>query len=112
MKRAFYVVLVFILTASYTLFGADYSENITVVGTIDYVDDQTALDGPVTINLQLENGSIEILIFGSLYTPTASRERDSLYNRVVATLNIGDQVRASGPREKDGTIWIEMLEVL
>lgn len=80
-----------------------------VVGEVTMIDDRVPVDGGVTIDIELDKGGTERLLFGSLFTyPPPSEERIELY-QVIVGLKIGDRVRAMGLRTKEG---IELVELM
>ena len=84
---------------------------VTVTGEVTEKDDQVPVDGGVTIKLKLDDGSIETLYFGSLFTsPPPSQEQIDLY-AVLMTVNVGDRVKAEGVRVEGG-IMLEDLTIL
>ena len=87
------------------------SQPVVVVGEVMTVDDRVPVDGGVTIDIGLDGGESERLLFGSLFTyPAPSQERLDLY-QVIVELEIGDRVQATGSRTVDG-IEIEELVIL
>ncbi|NNF08560.1 MAG: hypothetical protein HKN21_17495 [Candidatus Eisenbacteria bacterium] len=78
--------------------------DITLEGVVAKIDDQTPVDGGVTIELRLDDGSGETLLFGSLFTyPPPTEERLKLYQRIQA-IAVGYRVRAVGERMETGGI--------
>jgi len=84
---------------------------ITVTGKVTYKDDRVPVDGGVIMELALDDGGTETLLFGSLYTdPPPSQEQWALY-QVIVTVDLGDRVVASGRRNEYGLL-LETLQVL
>ncbi len=75
---------------------------VTVEGTVTEIVDQTPVDGGVTIELTVDGGATERLLFGSLFTqPPPSEERIALYQRIQGA-DVGSRVRATGVRSDEG----------
>ncbi|MEQ9570021.1 MAG: hypothetical protein RLN75_07495 [Longimicrobiales bacterium] len=84
-------------------------DTVTVEGTVAEIDDQTPVDGGVTIDLNVADGGTERLLFASLFTvPPPSDARIALYQRIQA-VEVGSRVRASGVRGEDG---IELTDLV
>jgi hypothetical protein len=84
---------------------------VTVTGEVTHKDDQVPVDGGVTMTLELDDGGIETLLFGSLFShPPPSQEQLDLY-RVIASVNVGDRVTAKGQRSEEG-VSLEQLVIL
>jgi len=78
-----------------------------VVGKVRQIVDSTQSDGPVQIIVIDPRGDMRRLYFGSLYTrPAPSEQRLATY-QAIASLKIGDCVRADGKLMSDGKLWIE-----
>jgi hypothetical protein len=78
------------------------SELVTLTGVVTQIDDAVPVDGGVVIDLTLDNGETTKLFFGSLFTyPPPPQWKRDLYN-VIASLEIGDRVRATGARVAGG----------
>ncbi|RKZ13562.1 hypothetical protein DRQ53_08520 [bacterium] len=87
------------------------SDLVTLTGTVTRVVDDTPVDGGVVIDLQLDNGQRAQLFFGSLFTyPPPPHWRHELY-QVIASLEVGDRVRAMGTAV-DGGISLRGLRVV
>lgn len=86
------------------------SQLVIVSGEVTAIDDRVPVDGGVTIDVRLADGGTERLLFGSLHTsPPPSQERLDLYD-VIARLQVGDRVRATGVRVEGG-IELESLVI-
>ena len=84
---------------------------VTVVGAVTRIDDRVPVDGGVTIDLLLDDGPHEVLLFESLFTnPPPTEERLQLYEKIGRVV-VGSRVRAVGEKRPDG-IWLEDIEVL
>lgn len=82
---------------------------VTVEGTLTEIDDQTPVDGGVTLSLALDGGGSERLLFGSLFTsPPPSEARIALYTRIQEA-EVGSRVRATGTRTEGG---IELTDLV
>lgn len=83
---------------------------VVVVGVIVEKDDQVPVDGGVTMLLEKTGGGTALLLFGSLFTsPPPSQEQIELYE-VIAKVEIGDVVRATGTRSDRGIV-LEALTI-
>ncbi|MCL1594332.1 MAG: hypothetical protein M3132_08285, partial [Actinomycetia bacterium] len=72
------------------------SELVTLTGVMTRIDDQVPVDGGVVIDLHLDSGEMTKLFFGSLFTePPPAPWRIELYE-VIASLELGDRVEATG----------------
>ena len=87
------------------------SDTVTVTGTVSSKDDQTPVDGGVTLVLAVGIGARETLFFGSLYRePPPTPERLELY-RVIVDVQVGSRVEAMGKRVEGG-IDLQALTIL
>lgn len=78
------------------------NDTVTVEGTVTEIVDQTPVDGGVTIEMDVDGGGSERLLFGSLFTsPPPSEGQVALYQR-IQTARVGSRIRASGVRNEDG----------
>jgi hypothetical protein len=109
---AFFLVGVPGCSSNDTLIGdSDSSQPVAVIGEVKTIDDQVPVDGGVTIDIELDDGGSERLLFGSLFTSQgSSQERLDLY-QVIVELEIGDLIEAKGTRTANG-IEIDELTIL
>jgi hypothetical protein len=87
------------------------SDLVTVTGVVTAIDDDVPVDGGVVIDLQLEDGETVQLFFGSLYTVPPPRQWQIDLYQVIAGLEIGDRVSATGTRVPLG-IGLRHLRIL
>jgi hypothetical protein len=91
--------------------GPTPAGTVVVTGEVVEVQNLVPVDGGVTIEITLEGGKTERLLFPSLFTsPPPTEEMLSLYS-VVRRVEIGDLVRAQGKRTSAG-IELEALAIL
>jgi hypothetical protein len=75
---------------------------VTLIGAVIGIDDDVPVDGGVVVELQLDSGETIKLFFGSLFTsPPPPQWRFELY-AVIAGLELGDRVRATGTSAPGG----------
>jgi hypothetical protein len=86
------------------------SDLAVVTGEVTFIYDNVAADGGVTIDLKLDNGSDERLLFAPLYWGDDSEERWQLYAK-IKEVEIGNRVRAKGQRTDRG-IELEDLSII
>jgi len=73
-----------------------------VVGVVTGIDDQTPVDGGITIDLRKDDGRTETLLFGSLFTnPPPDEATVELYGK-IEKVRVGDRIRAFGVRNDSG----------
>jgi hypothetical protein len=89
--------------------GPTGSGLVTVTGEVTFIYDNIAADGDVRIDLKLDDGAAERLVFASFWG-NDSDERRNLY-AAIQDIEIGDLVTASGKRKSRG-IEIEELTIL
>jgi len=91
--------------------GPGTSGTIVATGDVTQIDNLVPVDGGITIEINLEDGKTEHLLFASLFTaPPPSEERLKLYD-VVRRVEVGDRIRAEGKRVPKG-IELEALAIL
>ena len=90
--------------------GTNGSDLVEVIGDVTFIYDNVAADGGVTIDLELDDESIERLLFAPLYWGGDSDERWLLYSK-IQQVEVGDRVRAEG-RRTDRGIELEDLVIL
>ena len=83
---------------------------IEVTGGVTFFYDNVAADGGVTIDVELDDGTIERLLFAPLYWGDDSEERWRLYEK-IRDVEIGNRVTAVGQRTDRG-IELEDLTIL
>jgi hypothetical protein len=82
----------------------DGTNSLVVNGVITEIQNDIAVDGGITLEVDLVNGGSDRLIFGSLFTsPPPTEEHLKLYD-VVRRVEIGDIVRAEGARADHGLV--------
>jgi len=82
---------------------------VTLSGIVTEIDDATPVDGGVVIDLELENDETTKLFFDSLFTePPPPHWRLELYE-VIASLELGDSVQASGASVPEGISLRELI---
>lgn len=89
--------------------GPTRSDLVTVTGEVTFIYDNIAADGEVRIDLKLNDGAAERLVFASFWG-NDSEERRNLY-ATIQDIEIGDRVTATGKRKSSG-IEIEELTIL
>jgi hypothetical protein len=83
----------------------------TVTGEVTGVEDLVPVDGGVTIEIDLDSGGKDRLLFPSLFTyPPPDEATVELYD-LVRRVETGDRVRARGERTTEG-IRIRELAIL
>ena len=90
--------------------GAIGPDLVEVAGEVIFVYDNVAADGGVTIDLKLDDESVERLLFAPFYWGDDSDERWALYSK-IQQVEIGHRVRAKGERTDRG-IELEDLVIL
>jgi hypothetical protein len=80
---------------------------VTLVGAVQQIDDETAVDGPVRLVIIDLDGQPRRLFFGSLFTRPAPSERRKATYRDIASSRIGDCIQARGTTMPDGQLWLE-----
>jgi hypothetical protein len=79
-----------------------------VTGSVLQIDDATPVDGGVSIQLATDNNEVVNLLFSTLFTVTPPPQwRWDLYE-LIASLEVGEYVRAGGVRV-DGRISLREL---
>ena len=86
------------------------ADAIEVTGEVTFVYDNVAADGGVTIDLELDDGKAERLLFAPFYWGDDSEERWDLYSS-IQEVELGDRVKAVGQRTDRG-IELEDLTIL
>ena len=87
------------------------NSNLAVVtGEVTFIYDNVAADGGVIIDLKLDNGKAERLLFSPYYWGDDSEERWQLYAK-IQEVEVGDRVRGRGQRTDRG-IELEELTIL
>ena len=87
------------------------SELVTMTGVVTRIDDAIPVDGGVVIEVLLDGGETARLFFDSLFTePPPPQWKLDLYG-VIAGLEIGDRVRATGATV-DGGLSLRGLVIL
>jgi hypothetical protein len=81
--------------------GPTKSDLIETTGDVTFIYDNVAADGGVTIDLELEDGTTERLMFAPFYWGEDSEERWDVYAK-IKELEIGDCVTAVGRRTDRG----------
>ena len=85
-----------------TVTGKEDTSLKTITGRVKRIDDDTARDGGVTIQVEVEYARRVMLYFGSLYTrPPPTQERMDTY-RLIKTLRAGDKIEVKGYEAGDG----------
>ena len=83
----------------------------TLTGVVTAVDDRVPVDGGVTIEIDLDGGGKDRLLFPSLFTyPPPDEATIELYD-LVRRVETGDRIRAKGERTTEG-IRIRELAIL
>lgn len=118
--RGFAVVLIGLMVIGVGCLEQDQPENVgpttspstvTVEGSVSAIDDQTPVDGGVTITLRRAASGEVLLLFPSLFTsPPPSKETLELY-KVVAQVEVEDHIRVTGTQTDRGIV-IEDLTIL
>jgi len=90
--------------------GPIKSDVVKATGDVTFIYDNVAADGGVTIDLELENGTTEQLLFAPFYWGEDSEERWGLYAK-IKEVQIGDRVTAVG-RRTDRGIELEDVTIL
>ena len=121
MSRARRTTELVLLAAAFLLFlgcgkasaptGPALGTTVVVTGEVVEVQDQTPVDGGVTITVTSQEGGTERLRFPSLRTaPPPSEEALNLYD-LLRRVEVGDLVRVRGKRSADG-LQIESFAIL
>ncbi len=91
--------------------GPGTSGLVVVTGRVTQIENAVPVDGGVRIDIILEGGKTEQLLFPSLFTsPPPSEETLKLYD-VIRRVELGDRIRAEGKRVPAG-IELEALAIL
>jgi len=90
--------------------GPIRSDVVEVTGDVTFIYDNVAADGGVTIDLELEDGKTERLLFAPFYWGDDSEKRWHLYSK-IKEVELGDRVTAVG-RRTDRGIELEDLIIL
>jgi hypothetical protein len=90
--------------------GPTKSDVVEATGDVTFIYDNVAADGGVTIDLELEDGTAERLLFAPLYWGDDSEERWRLYAK-IKEVEIGNRVTAVG-RRTDRGIELEDITIL
>ena len=84
---------------------------VTVTGEVTNIQNEIAVDGGITLDVDVVDDGTNRLIFVGLFTlPPPNDEVLRLYD-LVRRVEIGDMVRAEGVRRDDGVI-LEKLWIL
>jgi hypothetical protein len=86
------------------------SDAVDVTGEVTFIYDNVAADGGVTIDIELDDGNTERLLFSPFYWGDDSEERWDLYSR-IQEVELGNRVKAVGQRTVRG-IELEDLTIL
>lgn len=86
-------------------------DDVLVIGEVTAIVDQVPADGDAVIEIELEDGGSDRLIFGSLHTyPPPTEEKWNLYD-LIRRVEQGDVVRAEGRRSERG-LELDSLAIL
>jgi len=80
---------------------------VEVTGDVTFLYDNVPADGGVIIDLELEGGKSERLLFAPFYWGDDSEERWQLYSK-IQEVELGDRVTAVGQRTERG---VELDEI-
>ena len=86
------------------------TDAVEVTGEVTFVYDNVAADGGVTIDIELDDGSADRLLFSPFYWGDDSEERWDLYSK-IQEVELGNRVKAVGKRTDRG-IELEDLTIL
>ena len=90
---------------------ADEGSDAVVCGEVVSIDNSIAVDGGITLDVDVSADGVDRLLFPSLFTyPPPTDEVMALYE-VVRQVEVGDMVRAEGTRGDRG-LMLEKLWVL
>jgi hypothetical protein len=90
--------------------GTKRTDLVEVIGEVTFIYDNVPADGGVTIDIKLDDGSVERLLFAPFYWGDDSDERWDLYAK-IRQVEVSDRIRAEGRRTERG-IELEDLAIL
>ena len=77
------------------------SDLVSVTGNVTRIVDDIPVDGNVTIDLELGDGTTETLYLPSFFMQPLTEEQEQVY-QVIKQLKIGSRVKGEGERTKLG----------
>lgn len=85
---------------------------VRITGTVTELDDDTPVDGGVTIVVADRKRGSVTLSFGSLFThPPPTPDRQELYQD-IQKVGVGDVVTATATTEAEGTLRLQSIQVV
>jgi hypothetical protein len=86
------------------------SDAVEVTGEVAFIYDNVPADGGAFIDLKLEDGKSERLLFAPFYWGDDSEDRWQLYGK-IKEVQLGDRVKAVGQRTERG-VELEDITIL
>ena len=88
-----------------------FSDASHVSGTLAHKEDQRPVDGGVALTVRLGPGRDEIVMVPSIFTGQPPSTATLALQQKVDALQVGDRLTATGRRNAEGMLIVEVIEI-